>query len=80
MTKLLALIIGFLGLQLVAICLELLVTALLAIPFTWCWNDALTAAVGAHEIDYFQGFGLLFLLSIARTAGGRVALTKRDGD
>lgn len=80
MTKILAIIIGFIGLQLVAICLELLLVVLLAIPFVWCWNFALTAAVGAYPIDYFQGLGLLVLFGIARTAGSRVTLTKRDED
>jgi hypothetical protein len=77
MTKIIAIIIGFIGLLLVAICMELIFIVLLAIPFVWCWNFALTVAVGAHPIDYFQGLGLLFLFGMARTVGSKVELTKR---
>ena len=57
------------GLVIVGVCLGfgLLPTAILALPFSWLWNAALVPAVhGFEEIGYWQAFGILLLVSIAR--------------
>ena len=71
-------IVALAGLFFGAVCLEFFLTVLLAIPFVWLWNRYLIVVISIKPIGYFQGIGLLFLNSIARTSGSRVGQTKAD--
>ena len=66
-------------LSLFALLGTLALVLVLAVPFQWLWNGALSAHFGVAPISYAEAVGLLALVSLVKTVSRGVTVKAKLG-